>query len=144
MNYNIYAIIIDEQIINLIVAENIFVAKEIAATYDKEKADAVECTAYKCSIGDYYIDGKFYYKDKETEILDTSVNMMIDSHTHNISTLNNEISIIQNVCNTLESSITKLAENKLYIEEALCEISLLISSLYSETTVTETQNKEEE
>lgn len=65
--HNTYAIILNGEIINIIVADNFHVANDCARIVSKD-AHAVECNLYKCSIGDYYKDGRFYFKDGITEI----------------------------------------------------------------------------
>lgn len=65
--HNTYAIILNGEIVNMIVADNFHVANDCARVVSND-AQAVECSLYKCSIGDYYKDGRFYFKDGVTEI----------------------------------------------------------------------------
>lgn len=126
-NYNIYAIVLDTEIINIIVAENIFVAIECAKTYDSERADAVECGDYKCSIGDYYIEGTFYFKDKETPIPNTSTEHIISTLTESNAELIKSLNEVRTNYNTMQSSVEKLLKNNVNIETALCELAVMIA-----------------
>lgn len=65
--HNTYAVILNDEIINMIVANNFHVAMACARVVSQD-AQAVECNLYRCSIGDYYKDGRFYFKDGTTEI----------------------------------------------------------------------------
>ena len=65
--HNTYAVVLNGEIVNMIVADNFHVANDCARVVSND-AQAVECSLYKCSIGDYYKDGRFYFKDGVTEI----------------------------------------------------------------------------
>lgn len=65
--HNTYAVILNDEIINMIVANNFHVAMACARVVSQD-AQAVECNLYRCSIGDIYKDGRFYFKDGVTEI----------------------------------------------------------------------------
>ena len=127
-NHDIYAIILNEEIINLIVAENIFQATECAKTYDSERAIAVECGDYKCSIGDCYIDGIFYFKDRETLIPNTSVNTLIETLTYSNEMLERHLNDITHKYETIEQSLMTVLQNNVDIEMALCELAQLIEN----------------
>ena len=63
--HQIFAHILDTQIKNIIVCDNYEVANQLARAIYGQNAIAVECTQYPCSIGDFYVDNSFHYKDKE-------------------------------------------------------------------------------
>lgn len=126
-NHNVYAIVLNEEVINLIVAENIFQASESAKAYDFERASAVECTDYKCSIGDYYIDGIFYYKDRETQIPNTSVDALLNELAVSNDSLNNYLNEVSTKYSSMEQSIMTLLQSNVDIEIALCELAQLIT-----------------
>lgn len=128
-NHNIYAIVLNEEIVNMIVAENIFIAQEQAKDYDIEKAFAVECTDYPCSIGDYYIGGFFYYKDKITEIKNNSIENQLANVNNSHKELNKEYSNILFSQEGTEKNISNLLKGIQEIETALCELSILVASL---------------
>ena len=126
-NHNVFAVIIEEEIINLIVAENLFQAMDNAKSYDKERATAVECTDYACGIGDYYIGGHFYYKDKETLIPNTSMESVINGLTESNESISNYVNEIDTKYDTVEQSILTLLQSNTDIEIALCELAMLIT-----------------
>lgn len=65
--HNTYAVILEEKIVNIIVADNFIVANECARSASND-ASVAECNNYRCSVGDIYKDGTFYFKDGVTPI----------------------------------------------------------------------------
>lgn len=126
-NHNVYAIVLNDEIVNLIVAENLFQAMDNAKIYDRERATAVDCTDFKCGVGDYYIDGQFFYKDKETRIPNTSIDSLINGLTLSNESLNSHIEEINTKYDNVEQSILTLLQSNTDIEIALCELAMLIS-----------------
>lgn len=92
--HNTYAIVLIGEIINIIVADNFHAANDCARIVSND-AQAVECNLYRCSIGDFYKDGRFYFKDGVTEIQRESTTeesiTALNAQTAEIETQNLEI-----------------------------------------------------
>lgn len=58
--HQIFAIIDNEEVMNVIVCDDYYMANELAKGSYGPDAIAVDCLQYPCGIGDKYIDGKFY------------------------------------------------------------------------------------
>lgn len=58
--HQIFAQISDEEIKNVIVCDNYELANYLARATYGEQAFAVDCLQYPCTIGDHYIEGRFF------------------------------------------------------------------------------------
>lgn len=58
--YQIFATIVDENIVSVSICDNYQTANEVARGAFGDNAFAIECTQYPCSEGDKYINGRFY------------------------------------------------------------------------------------
>ena len=63
--HQVFAHILDTKIKNVIVCDNYEIANQLARATYGDSAIAVECTQYRCGIGDYFIDNVFYFADKD-------------------------------------------------------------------------------
>lgn len=63
-----FAIVLNEKVVNDIVCDNYTLANDLARSQYGDKAFAVDSTQYPASIGDYYKNGTFYFKDGTTSI----------------------------------------------------------------------------
>ena len=63
-----FAIILEEKVVNDIVCDNYTLANSLAKAQYGQDVFAVDSTQYPASIGDFYKDGIFYFKDGTTPI----------------------------------------------------------------------------
>lgn len=66
--HQIYAIVLQEEIKNIIVCDNYELANQIGRLNYGVEAFAVDCQQYPCGIGDTYRNGIFYRKETDEEI----------------------------------------------------------------------------
>lgn len=128
-NHKTFAIILNDEIVNIIVAESIIIAGMCAKEIDVEKAYSVECTDYPCSIGDYYIDNTFYFKDKITPIPNNSIENILSDLQREKTDLKNDLENLIKSYKELYDNFVNLTKCKNDIESALCELSILTSDL---------------
>jgi hypothetical protein len=64
----IFSFVQGTDIVNIVVCDNYTVANDVARLSYGEEVFAIESTLYPVSIGDKYIEGKFYKVDGVTEI----------------------------------------------------------------------------
>lgn len=124
-NHKVFAIIIGEEIQNIIVAENIIIA-DICAKNTSENAFAIDCTDYPCSIGDFYIGTDFYFKDKVTIIPSNSFESVLEDLKKSKDKINKELLALSDEYKEIANKFNDLLKSKDGIEKALCELSMLI------------------
>lgn len=100
--HQVFAIITNEKIENIMVCDNYELANQIARDVYGQEAFAVDCRQYPCGIGDGYFDGAFYHRDSNAVI----------------ERLPNEKEEIE----TLKAENLRLQENITNLELALAEI----------------------
>lgn len=66
--HQVFAMISEEAVQNVVVADNYEEANRVARAVYGDEAMAVDCLQYPCQIGDKYIDGIFYREDGITPI----------------------------------------------------------------------------
>lgn len=115
--HQVFAVINEEVIENVIVCDNYTLANDLARTVFGESAIAVECTQYCVGIGDFYKEGRFYFKDGET---------------------------IVKRQNTAEEEAAEAKEKAAMIEQQLSDTQLALAEQYEENitlanSITDTQ-----
>jgi len=66
--HQVFAQIVGDTIKNIMVCDNYELANQLSRMVYGDDACAWECTQYPVSIGDKFIDGKFYFKDGITPV----------------------------------------------------------------------------
>lgn len=106
--HQIYALILDDIVENIIVCDNYELANMLSRASYGEEAIAQDCTQYRCMIGDKWIDGKFY---RETDSGDLEVEY--------VPTESQEIGIIKNDMSDMAEYLVELDYMSAYMSLGL-------------------------
>lgn len=120
-----YALIYKDIIVNRFDCNNYEEANLLARASHGNEAFAVETTRYKTSIGDSYLNGRFYNLSEEGELVEAEY-------------IPTEEDRIRELEEKLELALTgqiKAVEEKTILEDKVVQLQQLMSEIYEKTEV---------
>lgn len=91
--HQVYAIISEETVENIMVCDNYEEANRIARCAFGNEAIAVDCLQYPCSPGDRYHNGKFWHMGEDGQETEITYVPTQEQQVAALQTLNNELTL---------------------------------------------------
>lgn len=106
--HQVYALIADNQVMNVCVCDNYEFANVLAREAYGLQAFAVDCLQYPCSIGDLYVNKTFYRQDENGNFIEIEY---IPTQEQQVQALTNENKLLQEELTNTQLALCELYEN---------------------------------
>ncbi|WP_180994612.1 hypothetical protein [Clostridium sp. chh4-2] len=126
--WQMYAFILDEEILNITHCENYEEANRIAKAVYGEEAIAVDCLQYPCQIGDKHINGVFYHVDPNTG--DQTPIQYVPTQEQQVQKLELDKTILEAELISTQLALTEQYEKSLALEDEVTNTQIALTEIY--------------